>query len=225
MKSKTPTSTAPAQLGIAERYFAFLLSTYETESGKRAQYAATKFIDTLRALEYDRTWSGSHVVSNQVSAHLSAGGVVWFFSDLHLGHITLLKYRGYPNTGSTEEIDKRMLTGCQETVRPDDMFILGGDIAMGDLRLANDFLHAIRCHKKIVVLGNHDVDRDGKVLRLHADEVVTHLDLAVAGQRVLVTHYPVPKSLLDALAPSALNVHGHIHGMRCRRSWAMVEGT
>jgi len=211
MKKNRHQKIEASRSDITERYFDFLSNaTYTTEGGKQSLYTSSKFIGALRNLEADKARSGSAAVSAEVSARLMGAHHVWFMSDLHLGHVALLKLRGYPEARNTSEVDNKMLTNILETVKQDDLLIIGGDLCMGDLAVANDFLRQIRC-RKALVLGNHDVDREGRILRFHVEEIVSHLSFEFDGRQALVTHYPVSTDVLDSIGPEALNIHGHIH--------------
>jgi calcineurin-like phosphoesterase family protein len=213
MKKINQKQVSQEPLELVERYCAFLLSTYKTESGNFAQYAPnTNFVETLRQLRRNNPRPRIDVAACIMGSQKGFTGTVWFLSDLHLGHVALLKLRGYPNAKSTSEIDGRMLSNCLAIIKKDDLLVIGGDVCMGGfhgLAAANDWLRQIPA-KKILVLGNHDVSNDGQILRLAVDEIVPLLDLEFEGLRIVVTHYPVPMELLDS-APGAVNVHGHIH--------------
>lgn len=140
------------------------------------------------------------------------GGRLLFWSDLHFEHHNIIKYAGRPFEG-TEHMNQQLIKNYWENVTDKDIVVFGGDVAFGDVEDIVEMMKNLP-GKKVLVLGNHDFDKNKCIYReYNCFDVVT---LAFTMQRiiegktynVLVTHYPVHA---DVLPPNTINIHGHIH--------------
>ena len=123
--------------------------------------------------------------------------LVYFTSDLHLGHSLAAKKRGF---GSVEEHDKSVIKSLFVAKKRDKLFILG-DIAMQKDRLA--LIAQLPCKNKVLLLGNHDKFHAMEYLAVFQDIIgpVTYKDY-------WLTHIPMhPQELYRRNG----NLHGHIH--------------
>ena len=195
-----------AQKSAADRYFKFLRTPYKDENGDTRQPTSSRFVDQLEVIH------ASYKPRYDLTACLSRAqpkfsGQVWFWSDLHLFHTNIIKYcdRPFSDVG---EMNKALLTNCLKRVSANDILVFGGDIMMSNLPGANQILRAMPGFK-INVLGNHDVqNKTNELLRLAVDEVAPCIEFEFNGTSFLLTHYPVPESLL---ASGQVNIHGHTH--------------
>lgn len=188
----------------AAAYFQFLETPYKDSEGNQKLPAKGKYVEHLRDVH------AAHRPRFDLSACLAGtepgfAGRVWFWSDLHFSHENIIKYCDRP-FGSAEEMNKVLIANALERVTADDILVIGGDITMSGVSVANALLRAIPAYK-INVLGNHDIVRAGR-LNLDVDEVAACLEFEFAGQSYLATHYPVAEAVLR---PGQLNLHGHIH--------------
>lgn len=79
---------------------------------------------------------------------------IWFGSDHHFGHQRIIELCNRP-FDSVEEMDEKMIQWHNEIVKPDDIFIHVGDLALGSFE--NSMKKAERLNgRKILVPGNHD---------------------------------------------------------------------
>lgn len=133
---------------------------------------------------------------------------IYVWSDIHWGHGNIIKYAKRPFP------DKSLMNAClignyQNVVRPEDIVIFGGDIGFMKENDINHILSQLPGYK-IQIVGNHDIDRSGKVMDLAFDErhlcMVMDVDDADVSYQLLFTHYP-----MDNVPPGCVNVHGHIH--------------
>ena len=109
-----------------------------------------------------------------------------------------------------------LLENCLARVSKDDIMVFGGDLVMGsDLEGTNWFLRSIPAYK-INVLGNHDIHiKTDLMLKLAFDEVAACVEFAYQETPILLTHYPVPETIL---ADGQMNMHGHIHNSQMHPS-------
>ena len=152
---------------------------------------------------------------------------VWFTSDLHLGHVNIIRYSCRP-FADVDAMDRALIDGWNEVVTPgDDVWVLG-DVAMG--RIDSTLALAARLRgRKHLVCGNHDRCWSGHgnraaewVSRYQAagfDVRQGELELRVAGRPVLACHFPY---FGDSLAEDRYLgarprdrgqwlLHGHVH--------------
>lgn len=129
---------------------------------------------------------------------------VYVWSDIHFGHKNIMKYAGrpYPSTGLMNEC---LVGNYLNVVQEYDIVIFGGDIGFMSDNATNELLRKLPGYK-IQIIGNHDMERDGKLKKL--DFCERHLCLVVnhGDTQLLFTHYP-----LSTVPPGCVNVHGHIH--------------
>lgn len=129
---------------------------------------------------------------------------VWVWSDTHFFHENIIKYANRPFVDATS-MTTHMISEYKRLVQPDDVVIWGGDIAFKGHAIVNELLSALPGYK-IHIIGNHDMDRKGKVIPYMMDERHLCYQYDINGITVLFTHYP-----MDSVPPGCVNVHGHIH--------------
>lgn len=137
--------------------------------------------------------------------------MVWFTSDLHLGHEAIIRMQNRPFR-NVEEMDNALIHHLNECVRPNDKLYILGDISH---HLTPEESNALikRIHgKKYLILGNHDVTGDPEACRYDTglfEWVDFYRKINVNGLTLVLMHYPMmtwPK----ARAGSVM-LHGHIH--------------
>lgn len=145
-----------------------------------------------------------------IGAEIDNGRKCWFWSDQHFGHHNIISYCARPY-GSADEMNSSLIKNYTEKVGANDIVVFGGDIAFMRPEAINPIIESLPGYK-ILIVGNHDLDRDGKVKDLHVDEYHVCLSFRTKlfdGFSFLLTHYPI----LNMPAYS-FNIHGHIHGKR-----------
>lgn len=206
MKKTEKTSRGNA-LSLAEAYFAFLGTPLKMDNGDLEQIASTKFIDMLREAH------AAHRSRYDLSACLAGtasnfNGRVWFWSDIHFFHNSIIRYCQRP-FADVAHMNDALLKNCLACVRANDILVFGGDVTFGTAEATNHLLRAIPAYK-ILVLGNHDIDGRTKtsLFKLAMDEVAACMELEYKGTPLFLSHYPVHDKLL---APGQINLHGHLH--------------
>lgn len=154
-------------------------------------------------------------VSEQVQLSITAGERVWMTADLHIGHANIIGFCNRPFL-NVQQMNEHLVRQALK-VQDDEWFVIVGDLAMGN---HDEAMRWVRClpGRKVLVLGNHDLRRDGRCLYLAErddkrrpvfEAIVPFLAWqGIGGQDVFVSHYP-------AIAPhdrsQLLNYHGHLH--------------
>jgi calcineurin-like phosphoesterase family protein len=128
-----------------------------------------------------------------------------FWSDQHFGHKKIIEFSNRP-FGNLEHMHMEMARRYKARTKPGQVVVWCGDVSfVGSIELHDimkDYAHTYN----VLVVGNHDIDRDGKLrskLTEHFDEIHTSL---VFGDYV-ITHHP----WVNMLPQGMVNIHGHLH--------------
>ena len=80
---------------------------------------------------------------------------VWFTSDLHIGHVSVAEWRGFPDVAAHDAL---LADNWDAMVHPDDVVWVLGDISAGGTKASRDALDWIKARNgvKHLVAGNHD---------------------------------------------------------------------
>jgi len=134
---------------------------------------------------------------------------VYAWSDLHFDHKNIIQYSNRP-FGSKEHMNEMLLFNYKEIIKPDDIVIFGGDIAFTRNEELLYNINALPGYK-IMIIGNHDIDKNGKMGRIVEcfDEIhLTKLFFFVEKKwQLAFTHYPMRPEVPLRM----INIHGHIH--------------
>lgn len=142
--------------------------------------------------------------------------MIWFTSDLHLGHNMefIYKARGFESLKDMEDF----IIKDWEKVADDDTVYILGDLALGeDFDHIYDILSKLKGNK-ILYRGNHDTDKKLEFYKEHEDvfklKRVEHADdpIKYGKYRFLPIHYPCLCFNLEAYPTKTLiNLFGHTH--------------
>lgn len=138
--------------------------------------------------------------------------MVFFTSDLHLGHGNILTLCGRPFT-SVEEMDAAIIRNWNKRVQKCDTVYILGDV-LWDKRRVGEYMHALN-GKKHLIVGNHDTPWARKAANQgYFEEVVPYLETHLNGYPVTMCHYPMLEwkgSREDPPHRIGYHIHGHIH--------------
>lgn len=133
-----------------------------------------------------------------------SGKRVWVWSDIHFGHKNIIQYANRP-FDDAEAMNGALIRAYHACVDPNDVVIWNGDIGFMSANNINSILDSLPGYK-IHIVGNHDMDRSGKLMPLNMDERHLCYAMEVDGIQLLFTHYH-----MDNVPKGAVNIHGHIH--------------
>lgn len=125
---------------------------------------------------------------------------VWFFGDAHLGHANIYKHRDFPTNEDHHALIKE---NYHKVVTKRDTVYF-----MGDTAFTFEALEEVRtwtAEKKILIVGNHDLERGIKM-----EHLVEAYDEVYAFKRYRefwLSHAPIHPSELRG----KVNIHGHVH--------------
>lgn len=133
----------------------------------------------------------------------------WFISDLHLGHVNVLRFRSQFQT--IDQHDKHIVNSILSTVKPKDTLWILGDVILHAysihyLRQISDNVGHLK-----IVLGNHDGERKAAPTLNDLSRVARLYTYTPVGKddNFLLSHVPVdPCNLIHQ---QKWNIHGHYH--------------
>lgn len=132
------------------------------------------------------------------------GKKVWVWSDIHFGHNNIIHHANRP-FDDVQSMNDAMIRAYLACVGPDDVVIWNGDIGFKSAGVINEMLGRLPGYK-IQIVGNHDLDRSGKLVNFDVDERHLCYVVTIDGAQLLFTHYH-----MDNVPRGCVNVHGHIH--------------
>lgn len=137
--------------------------------------------------------------------------MIWFTSDLHLGHEAVIRMQNRPFQNA-EEMNSVLIHNLNACVKPEDKLYILGDISH---HITPEESNALirRIHgKKFLLLGNHDVTGDPEVCQYDVklfQWVGSYLKINAYHLNLIMMHYPMltwPKVMAGSVM-----LHGHIH--------------
>lgn len=130
--------------------------------------------------------------------------MIYFTSDLHLGHRAAISMCGRPFENA-EEMNRTLIDNINARVNKTDTLYILGDIAHRTPVNEVDALIAKLNGKKILIRGNHDKQYDPRLF----EGIYDFLEVHYNGQSFSLMHYPMmswPKS-----HHGSIHLHGHMH--------------
>ena len=138
----------------------------------------------------------------------------WITSDLHWGHKNMWA-KFCPDTRPWDDTDKMnedMITMWNETIAPDDLVYILGDVAFMKANQATEVMRRLN-GRKILVEGNHDKKLlQDATFRGMFEEIHKYLDINHNGTKVIMFHYPICE--WDQMHRGSVHFHGHLHGSK-----------
>lgn len=138
--------------------------------------------------------------------------MIYYTSDLHLGHKNIIEYEDRPFK-DIYEMNIGLIKNWNDTVKPkDEVYILGDlafvgnplplDILMNYIKQLNGKIHLIR--------GNHDtwVDKKGFNPRLF-ESIDYYKEIKDTGKDIILCHYPIED--WNGMNYGSIHLHGHLH--------------
>lgn len=135
-------------------------------------------------------------------------GRTWLYSDPHFYHRNIVRFtnedgsRLRPLWDDADKMTEDMINWYNELVHPEDRVYILGDVAF--TRRALDSSVPRLNGRKVLVKGNHDVDKLSYYAQ-HFDDVRAY----VVKKGFILSHIPIHTG---SLSRWSLNIHGHLHG-------------
>ena len=138
--------------------------------------------------------------------------MIYFTSDLHLGHANIIKLCRRPFE-TVEEMDERIIENWNKRVKKNDTVYLLGDVVWDKKKV--DYYMERLLGKKILLVGNHDSPwAKREEYRRHFEAVEKYLEVSLNGRPVTMCHYPMLEwkaSREELPEKQGYHIHGHIH--------------
>lgn len=132
---------------------------------------------------------------------------LWWTSDHHYGHGSIIKYANRPFT-SVEEMDAEMIRRWNAVVAPTDTVFHIGDFSFKKGRKATEAILAQLHGTKHLIVGNHDHSDTCKAKGWASVE--RYREITVGEQPLVLCHYPF--ETWNASHYGTWMLHGHCHG-------------
>ena len=146
---------------------------------------------------------------------------IFFTSDNHFGHKSILKFCPNTRQGSTvEEMDELMIQKWNSQVSVNDTVYLLGDFSFRNAEQTVQILLRLNGNKHIV-LGNHDKWPNGATKKMFFS-INTYKEIKVAGQKVILFHFPIVE--WNSMHCGSFHLYGHVHGNYAHSGRAMDVG-
>ena len=130
--------------------------------------------------------------------------MIYFTSDLHLGHEAVIRMQNRPFTNA-DEMNRVLIENYNSVVHKDDTVYLLGDICFRiGVEKANELIASLK-GKKYLIRGNHDKKYDESLF----EDIRDFMTISVNGLHISLMHYPMlswPRSHYGSTM-----LHGHIH--------------
>jgi len=128
----------------------------------------------------------------------------WFVSDLHLGHMGIIRHCKYPFS-SFEEMNTTLIENFNDCVKPKDTVYILGDFAW---KKYDHLIHTLN-GIKYFIKGNHDKNRMDQE-KMAFEWMGEYKRIIINGQVIILFHYPMRE--WDGMYRGAWHLHGHTHG-------------
>lgn len=145
--------------------------------------------------------------------------MIYYTSDLHIGHKNALRFDDRP-FADVDEMEREMIRLWNETVSPNDEVYVLGDVFYRYKGSKADFLYKL-CGRLRLVTGNHD---DGLLSDEQALSRFESVDMMKtvndSGRMVVLCHFPIAE--WDKKHRSSYHVYGHIHAQLRSSAYYML---
>lgn len=136
---------------------------------------------------------------------------IWFWSDLHLGHVNMYNFTNYDGTpcrpwdaDSILEAEETMIQNYNELVKPGDTVYNLGDVGSRTNHISY-FMNRVVPSRRILIMGNHDNKIGAKFLGKYFNEIRGCYNL----ESYIMSHIPISSGSKGRFKR---NIHGHTHG-------------
>ena len=134
--------------------------------------------------------------------------LIWFTSDLHLGHVNIIKLSSRP-FANIDEMDNRLVANWNSVINKSDDIYIVGDFSLKSVNDVENYLRRLN-GKKHLIRGNHDrVGAYPYNVPAGLEWVRDYHELKVEGVRFILFHYPIFE--WNAVYRGSIHLYGHVH--------------
>lgn len=140
--------------------------------------------------------------------------MVYFISDLHLGHKNIINYCNRPFL-SVEDMDKQIVERWNMKVGIHDKVYILGDITLEEEKVST--IKELNGEKHLII-GNHDYCYLDKIVELKCFKSISYMEIInLDGKIITLSHFPMPAFIGEYL------IYGHVHNNFKDKNWKMVR--
>ncbi len=129
----------------------------------------------------------------------------FYISDTHFGHANIIRYDNRPFM-NTKEMDEALIDRWNEVVADDDTVYILGDFSWHREDETIKILDSL-AGNKVLVKGNHD--RISPQIAKKFVKICDYLEITDRGQRIIMSHYPMP--FWNGQFRDSVHLYGHVH--------------
>ena len=137
--------------------------------------------------------------------------MIYFISDLHLGHSNIIKLCNRP-FNSVEEMDETLIYNWNKKVKKNDTVYIVGDFVWR-ASAVEKYLTRLS-GKKILILGNHDKWADKGIYDAYFEKITKYEEVSLNEHQITLCHYPMiewKNSRKQWTSRLGYLIYGHIH--------------
>ena len=145
--------------------------------------------------------------------------MIYYTSDLHLGHANVIRHCDRP-FADANEMDAALINNWNAKVHRNDTVYIVGDFLFRAKCPAEEYLSVLK-GKKHLIIGNHDKYWMKKVdLSVWFESVSPMLFVQDSGHTATLCHYPMMSWL--GMSKGGFMVYGHIHNNTNADYWPLI---
>lgn len=134
----------------------------------------------------------------------------WIISDLHFGHVNVIKYSNRPFS-DVDEMNKELIKKWNNVVSKDDLvYVLGDFTLFHRLDKIKEYTQALN-GRKILIMGNHDTRKPKDYIEAGFIQATKKPIMVEPG--VILMHEPFSDDKL--IAKNYIYFFGHVHTKTC----------
>lgn len=134
---------------------------------------------------------------------------IFFTSDNHFGHKSILKYSRDTRIGTdVDEMNELMIEKWNSQVKPTDRVYCLGDFSFYKASITESIIKRLNGYIHLIA-GNHDNWLNEENTKLFAS-VSNYKEIKVAGKKVVLMHYPIYE--WNLMHYGSYHLFGHVHG-------------
>lgn len=137
--------------------------------------------------------------------------MIYFTSDLHLGHNNIIKLCNRP-FNTLEEMDEALITNWNKRVKNSDTVYIVGDFIWQSSE-PEKYLKRLN-GKKILIVGNHDKWAKKEEYAKYFESITNYEEVSLNGHQITLCHYPMiewKNSRKEGTSRLGYLIYGHIH--------------
>ena len=147
--------------------------------------------------------------------------MIYFTSDLHLGHKNIIRFCDRPFS-SIQEMDEQLIENWNMKVKKQDTVYILGDLMFRAKEPPEYYLGQMKGRKHLI-LGNHDKYWIKKVqIDRYFESVGDYLKFSDGQHQIIVCHYPM---MSWPGGRKAYMVFGHIHNDTAMDFWPIIRNS